>query len=125
MASKTTSNDLHPVRPVYERLYTITKKLHDDFAGGQTTIERHVLEEMLAASQSMLLTLKDLLPAGPVKDETASAPPALKTAARKTPAKKTASVKEAAAPKSVAEVVPTKKSASAKSTAKKAASKIP
>lgn len=97
MASETTPNDLKVIQPAYDRLYDITKKLHDDFAAGQTTIERHTFEEMLAASQGMLLELKALLAAAPAEVDPAPAAPAPKPAARKTATKKTTCRKTAVA----------------------------
>ena len=54
MASEKELSELQRFKEAHDRLYTITKQVHDTFAHGHTSIKQGVFEELLQASLAML-----------------------------------------------------------------------
>ena len=129
MAGNNKDISLKDFRDAYDRLYTITKQLHDTFERGELTIKQGAFEEMIRASQSMLIQSDDLLKKIDAAAEASAEPAPKKPAVRKSPAKKAAApaaAAEAAEPQPQAKKVeaPEEKPA-AKTPAPKAPAKKP
>ena len=105
---------LKDFRDAHDRLYTITKQLHDTFERGELTIKQGAFEEMIRASQSMLMQSEDLLKkieSAAEAKEAKAAPAPKKQAAAKAPAKKASAAEvQAKSEEAAAKVLPFKSS---------------